>query len=213
MTRQDVEDLRHTLGLDRPLHEQYLRWMSRIVLHGDLGWSWEWRRPVAEVIGERLAAHARAGLLHADLHVCGRAADRHLFRRAAVFPERPSVLGPRLYRAGDPELPARDHLHVSGPAMVRPERRRAVLAALRRRALELGQAVGPARASLDTRGGAGHVGHGLSGALHARGAARRAREDVCGGGARRRPVADAPAASNIPCAWRSIRSSARSAGG
>ena len=54
MTRQDVEDLRHTLGLDRPLHEQYLRWMSRIVLHGDLGWSWEWRRPVSEVIGERL---------------------------------------------------------------------------------------------------------------------------------------------------------------
>src|SRR5215510_9723606 len=54
MTRQDVEALRHTLGLDRPLYEQYLRWMSRIVFHGDFGWSMEWRRPVVEVIGERL---------------------------------------------------------------------------------------------------------------------------------------------------------------
>jgi peptide/nickel transport system permease protein len=54
MNRQQVEDLRHTLGLDRPMHEQYLRWMSGIVLRGDFGWSLEWRRSVAEVIGERL---------------------------------------------------------------------------------------------------------------------------------------------------------------
>jgi peptide/nickel transport system permease protein len=54
LTRQQVEDFRHSLGLDRPLHEQYLRWMSGIVLRGDFGWSLEWRRSVAEVIGERL---------------------------------------------------------------------------------------------------------------------------------------------------------------
>src|SRR5262245_46924528 len=53
MTREQVQDLRHTLGLDRPLHEQYLRWMSGVV-RGDFGWSLEWRRSVADVIGERL---------------------------------------------------------------------------------------------------------------------------------------------------------------
>jgi peptide/nickel transport system permease protein len=54
MTREQVADLRHSLGLDRPLHEQYLRWMSGIILRGDFGWSLEWRRSVADVIGERL---------------------------------------------------------------------------------------------------------------------------------------------------------------
>jgi peptide/nickel transport system permease protein len=54
MTREQVDDLRHSLGLDRPLHEQYLRWMSGIVFRGDFGWSLEWRRPVAAVIAERL---------------------------------------------------------------------------------------------------------------------------------------------------------------
>lgn len=53
MTREQVQDLRHSLGLDRPLYEQYLRWMSGVV-RGDFGWSLEWRRSVADVIGERL---------------------------------------------------------------------------------------------------------------------------------------------------------------
>src|SRR3989454_1870484 len=37
-TTQAVEELRHQLGLDRPLHVRYWEWLTRI-LHGDLGQS------------------------------------------------------------------------------------------------------------------------------------------------------------------------------
>jgi peptide/nickel transport system permease protein len=55
VVRQDqIDALRHELGLDRPLHWQYVDWISKIVLHGNFGISWQWKRPVVEVIGERL---------------------------------------------------------------------------------------------------------------------------------------------------------------
>ncbi|HKY33348.1 MAG TPA: ABC transporter permease [Candidatus Polarisedimenticolia bacterium] len=44
-----------SFGLDRPLPEQYLRWLAGLA-RGDLGWSFTHRRPVIEVLGERLAA-------------------------------------------------------------------------------------------------------------------------------------------------------------
>ena len=42
------------LGLDRPLHEQYFRWIYNMVVEGDLGYSTLLRRPVNETIGEPL---------------------------------------------------------------------------------------------------------------------------------------------------------------
>lgn len=42
-------------GFDRPVPEQYVRWLSRVV-RGDLGYSFKFKRPVAEVIRERLGA-------------------------------------------------------------------------------------------------------------------------------------------------------------
>lgn len=45
--------LRQLYGLDRPLWEQYLYWVWGL-LHGDLGWSFEYDRPVSEVIGDRV---------------------------------------------------------------------------------------------------------------------------------------------------------------
>jgi len=47
------EAMRREYGLDRPLVVQYARWMGR-VLQGDFGVSMAWRRPVTEVIGDRL---------------------------------------------------------------------------------------------------------------------------------------------------------------
>jgi peptide/nickel transport system permease protein len=44
---------RASFGLDRPLSEQYLRWVSN-TLHGDLGYSISFRRPVSAVIAEAL---------------------------------------------------------------------------------------------------------------------------------------------------------------
>lgn len=42
-------------GFDRPVPEQYVRWLSRVV-RGDLGYSFKFKRPVADVIRERLGA-------------------------------------------------------------------------------------------------------------------------------------------------------------
>lgn len=47
------ERLRSTLGLDRPLGEQYVRWVSAAA-RGDFGVSYTYRRPVLSVIGQVL---------------------------------------------------------------------------------------------------------------------------------------------------------------
>ena len=46
--------IRARYGLDQPVVVQYLTWLERIVLHGDFGQSFEWNKPVTEVIGGRL---------------------------------------------------------------------------------------------------------------------------------------------------------------
>lgn len=48
-----IEYLRELYGLERPLWQQYLHWAWGI-LHGDLGWSFEYDRPVNEVIGDKI---------------------------------------------------------------------------------------------------------------------------------------------------------------
>ena len=50
-----IEAYRERLGVDQPLHIQYLRWLSAAV-SGDLGLSFSTTRPVAEMIMERLPA-------------------------------------------------------------------------------------------------------------------------------------------------------------
>ena len=49
----EIEALRHQYGLDRPIYAQYVRWMSKIV-RGDMGWSFSYRRPVRDLLQERL---------------------------------------------------------------------------------------------------------------------------------------------------------------
>lgn len=53
MTKDEVTEIRRTLGLDRPMYVQYFDWVGGVV-QGDFGFSWEYRRPVSEIIGERL---------------------------------------------------------------------------------------------------------------------------------------------------------------
>ncbi|NNE09551.1 MAG: ABC transporter permease [Gemmatimonadetes bacterium] len=43
--------LRQNFGLDRPLHEQYFRWLARLA-QGDFGHSFAQKRPVAEILME-----------------------------------------------------------------------------------------------------------------------------------------------------------------
>jgi peptide/nickel transport system permease protein len=55
MTSEDIRRLEAQLGLDQPLHVQYVRWLGK-VLQGDLGYSYDTRRPVVAEIGDRLPA-------------------------------------------------------------------------------------------------------------------------------------------------------------
>ncbi|HEX7040978.1 MAG TPA: ABC transporter permease [Trueperaceae bacterium] len=46
--------LRERYGLDQPVWVQYWKWVSGIVLRGDFGHSFEWNRPVSQLIWQRL---------------------------------------------------------------------------------------------------------------------------------------------------------------
>jgi peptide/nickel transport system permease protein len=50
---QEIEDLRHEYGLDRPIAVQYVRWVAGM-LHGNFGYSFEYQLPVSDVVGDRL---------------------------------------------------------------------------------------------------------------------------------------------------------------
>lgn len=50
---EKIQFLREQYGLDKPLWQQYLVWVTGF-LHGDLGYSFEYNQPVADVIGDRL---------------------------------------------------------------------------------------------------------------------------------------------------------------
>jgi peptide/nickel transport system permease protein len=49
MTEEQLQAIRHNMGLDRPVHEQLLTWLLNL-LRGDLGISYTQYRPVSEVI-------------------------------------------------------------------------------------------------------------------------------------------------------------------
>ena len=85
---EDLQQLRHALGLDLPLHVQYGRYLARLA-RGDWGQSFRFRTPVLRVVLERYPATlelAVAGLLVCvaigipagvlAAHRRGRAADR-----------------------------------------------------------------------------------------------------------------------------------------
>ena len=54
VTDQEAENLKRQYGLDQPVTMQYVKWVSQI-MRGNFGMSMEWRRPVGDLIGERLA--------------------------------------------------------------------------------------------------------------------------------------------------------------
>ena len=53
ITQDELDVMRIRLGLDKPLYQQYLKWIGGVI-QGDLGFSWEYYRPVTDVISERL---------------------------------------------------------------------------------------------------------------------------------------------------------------
>ncbi|MXZ91481.1 MAG: ABC transporter permease [Chloroflexi bacterium] len=61
-TEEDFARVRNQLGLDKPLHMQYVTWAGKL-LRGDLGISWINRQPVLERMLPRIAVSAQLGLM------------------------------------------------------------------------------------------------------------------------------------------------------
>jgi dipeptide transport system permease protein len=61
-TLADIEAMRHEMGLDKPLPQQYVIWLSHVV-HGDFGNSIFFRRSVVSLVTETLPATIELALL------------------------------------------------------------------------------------------------------------------------------------------------------
>ncbi len=59
--QSQIDNLRAQFGLGEPVYKQYLKWLWNL-LHGDLGFSLEFQRPVNELVGERLLLTLLLGL-------------------------------------------------------------------------------------------------------------------------------------------------------
>src|ERR687886_2716890 len=55
---QQVEQIRHALGLDQPWYVQYWRYMKALVLHFDLGRSYHYNVPVKRQIADSVGPTA-----------------------------------------------------------------------------------------------------------------------------------------------------------
>ena len=62
MTDEEMDQLRHKLGLDRPIYVQYADWLSN-VLRGDLGRSIHQRRAVSDLLAARFPVTLELALL------------------------------------------------------------------------------------------------------------------------------------------------------
>ena len=130
--------LRADFGLDRPVPIQYLKWLQRIVT-GDWGMSFAFGRPIAEVIGDRLA-NTLILAVGTILFTWILAIPIGIY--SAVHHNTPqdyAVTFLRLSGAGGAQLPARADIAVVGGARVRLGDRRPVLAGIPQPAVDVGQ--------------------------------------------------------------------------
>ena len=73
------DQLRERLGLNKPLPQQYVQWVSGMVLRGDFGTSYVYNKPVTDLLGERFfrtlaiaaTCHLLATLIGVGLGIIG----------------------------------------------------------------------------------------------------------------------------------------------
>ncbi|MCB0136557.1 MAG: ABC transporter permease, partial [Caldilineaceae bacterium] len=63
LSSQEAQRLSQLYGFDQPTYVRYFKWVQGIVLRGDFGWSFQWGKPVGEVIAERLPITLTISLL------------------------------------------------------------------------------------------------------------------------------------------------------
>ena len=54
LTLEEIGNLTRFYGLDKPIYGRYLKWISNILLHGNLGWSFAYQRAVSTLVAERV---------------------------------------------------------------------------------------------------------------------------------------------------------------
>ena len=62
-TKADLQQVRHELGLDKPMLEQYGIWMGQIIVHGNLGKSMITNEPVVQDVDARWPVTVELGIL------------------------------------------------------------------------------------------------------------------------------------------------------
>jgi peptide/nickel transport system permease protein len=60
---QTIQALQDQYGLNQPIYVQYGKWIGGILTRGDFGLSFEWRRPVSDLIWERIGLTLLIALL------------------------------------------------------------------------------------------------------------------------------------------------------
>lgn len=63
LSEEEAQRLIRQYGLDRPVYIRYLKWMENMILHGDLGWSFQWQRSVNDLLKERVPLTVFVSLL------------------------------------------------------------------------------------------------------------------------------------------------------
>ncbi|GAH41351.1 unnamed protein product [marine sediment metagenome] len=62
VSESEIASLRKQYGLDQPMYLQYFLWIYKIVRYGDFGRSFQWNKPVSDLIWERIMLTAIIGL-------------------------------------------------------------------------------------------------------------------------------------------------------
>jgi len=55
-TLEEYEVMKAYLGLDKPIYIQFIKYLGKIIVHWDMGYSYLTEKPVTRAIQERLAA-------------------------------------------------------------------------------------------------------------------------------------------------------------
>ena len=138
ISQEALESLRRQYGLDLNLWQRYTKWMWNF-LHGDLGRSFEWNRPVSDLLAERLPLTIHHIGDHPGIRLLRSGPGWHLFGASTVLCRRLPFYRVGILRVGDPQLSARPRAHVLLPQVPRVESRRAVFHRVSNPGLELCQ--------------------------------------------------------------------------
>ena len=209
---QAIQALQDQYGLNQPIYVQYGKWITNIVTRGDFGLSFEWRRPVSELIWDRLGLTVFISLLTIIVTWIDGDSGRRVCRDASVLVPRLSDELYQLHRPGHAGVPGGAGVSLVYAVGVQCERRRPVLATVHRRAWSPGEVSGYDGAHLGAGIDPGAGEHRRHHPHRAGQPARRAEQAVCRDGARQR-AEGARVDLEVPGAGRrSTRFSAPSAG-